>query len=78
VAHAVGTNACGHHSATPYLTLPAHPGGTHLLVTLVVLSADPETNGGPYARRSGPRVRVAATGEVEIRFPDGTREWVPR
>ncbi|MFH8492960.1 DUF2264 domain-containing protein [Streptomyces coeruleorubidus] len=78
VAHAVGTNACGHHSATPYLTLPAHPGGTHLLVTLVVLSADPETNGDPYARRSGPRVRVAATGEVEIRFPDGTRERVPR
>ncbi len=33
VAHAAGTNACGHHSATPYLTLPAHPGGTHLLVT---------------------------------------------
>ncbi|CAM5654667.1 hypothetical protein [Streptomyces afghaniensis 772] [Streptomyces afghaniensis] len=78
VAQAVGTNACGHHSATPYLTLPAHPGGTHLLVTLVVLSADPETNGDPHARRSGPRVRVAATGDVEIRFPDGTRERVPR
>jgi hypothetical protein len=78
VAHAVGTNACGHHSATPYLTLPAHSGGTRLLVTLVVLSADPETNGDPYALRSGPRVRVAATGEVEIRFPDGTRERVPR
>ncbi|MGW7217508.1 DUF2264 domain-containing protein, partial [Streptomyces collinus] len=45
VAHAAGANAYGHHSATPYLTLPAHPGGTHLLVTLVVLSSDPEVNG---------------------------------
>jgi hypothetical protein len=90
VAHATGTNAYGHHSATPHLTLPAHPGGTHLLVTLVVLSADPqvngdlegngdrETNGGPYARGSGTRVRAAVSGEVEIRFPDGTRERVPR
>ena len=83
VAHAAGANACGHHSATPYLTLPAHPGGTHLLVTLVVLSADPEVNGGPtangdpHARGSGTRVRVAVSGEVEIRFPDGTRERVP-
>ncbi|MFE7901960.1 DUF2264 domain-containing protein [Streptomyces sp. NPDC057424] len=77
VAHAVGTNACGHHSATPCLTLPAHPGGTHLLVTLVVLSADPDVNGDPCARVSGTRVRVAATGEVEIRFPDGTLEQVP-
>ncbi|MFG2806407.1 T-complex 10 C-terminal domain-containing protein [Streptomyces massasporeus] len=77
VAHAVGTNACGHHSATPYLTLPAHPGGTHLLVTLVVLSADPDMNDDPHARGSGTRVRVAVAGEVEIRFPDGTRERVP-
>ncbi|WP_030147140.1 DUF2264 domain-containing protein [Streptomyces sp. NRRL S-455] len=79
VAHAVGTNAHGHHSATPYLTLPAHPGCTRLLVTLVVLSADPDVNNGdPHARCSGTRVRVAEAGEVEIRFPDGTRERVPR
>ncbi|AMW15185.1 hypothetical protein A4E84_04735 [Streptomyces qaidamensis] len=96
VAQAAGANAYGHHSATPHLTLPAHPGGTHLLVTLVVLSADPKvngdlkangdpetngdrkTNGDPYARGSGTRVRVAVSGEVEIRFPDGTRERVPR
>ncbi|MFI9751582.1 DUF2264 domain-containing protein [Streptomyces collinus] len=89
VAHAAGANAYGHHSAAPYLTLPAHPGGTHLLVTLVVLSTDPEVNGDletngarqansdPYARGSGTRVRVAVSGEVEIRFPDGTRERVP-
>lgn len=38
----------------------------------------PKTNGDPYARGSGTRVRVAVSGEVEIRFPDGTRERVPR
>ncbi|GAB2848137.1 DUF2264 domain-containing protein [Streptomyces deserti] len=78
VAHATGTNAYGRHSATPHLTLPAHPGGTHLLVTLVVLSADPAVSGDPHALCSDTRVRVAADGEVEIRFPDGTRERVPR
>ncbi|MEU3486667.1 T-complex 10 C-terminal domain-containing protein [Streptomyces massasporeus] len=52
-------------------------------MTLVVLSADPDVtgdptaNGDPHARGSGTRVRVAVSGEVEIRFPDGTRERVP-
>ncbi|CAM5368433.1 hypothetical protein SPURM210S_08447 [Streptomyces purpurascens] len=69
---AVGSNAYGHHSATPLLTLPSHPGGTHLLVTLVVLSADPAV----HALVEGARVRAGADGAVEIRFPDGTRESV--
>ncbi|WP_329055291.1 DUF2264 domain-containing protein [Streptomyces violaceus] len=72
VVAAVGANAYGHHSATPLLTLPSHPGGTHLLVTLVVLSADPEV----HAVVEGTRVRAGADGGVEIRFPDGTRESV--
>ncbi|MER5576557.1 T-complex 10 C-terminal domain-containing protein [Streptomyces massasporeus] len=52
-------------------------------MTLVALSADPDVtgdptaNGDPHARGSGTRVRVAVSGEVEIRFPDGTRERVP-
>lgn len=77
MARTAGTNACGHHSATPYLTLPAHPGGTRLLVALVVLSVDPDVNGDPHARGSGTRVRVAVAGEVESGFRDGTRERVP-
>ncbi|MCX3290255.1 T-complex 10 C-terminal domain-containing protein [Streptomyces sp. NEAU-H22] len=52
-------------------------------MTLVVPSADPDVNGDPtangdpHARGSGTRVRVAVSGEVEIRFPGGTRERVP-
>ncbi|MFF7768697.1 T-complex 10 C-terminal domain-containing protein [Streptomyces massasporeus] len=52
-------------------------------MTLVVLCADPDVtgdptaNGDPHARGSGTRVRVAVSGEVEIRFPDGTRERAP-
>ncbi|MEU1911098.1 T-complex 10 C-terminal domain-containing protein [Streptomyces massasporeus] len=52
-------------------------------MTLVALSADPDVtgdptaNGDPHARGSGTRVRVAVSGEVEIRFPDGTWERVP-
>jgi hypothetical protein len=41
-------------------------------------NGDRKTNGDPHARGSGTRVRVAVSGEVEIRFPDGTRERVPR
>ncbi|MFD3619131.1 DUF2264 domain-containing protein [Streptomyces sp. NPDC058676] len=67
VATALGANAVGHHSATPVLELG---GGARLLVTLVVLSADPD------ALRPGAGASVAADGTVEIRFPDGTRERV--
>jgi hypothetical protein len=67
VVHAVGTNAVGHHSATPCLERAA---GARLLVTLVVLNADART---PY---SGASAAVAADGTVEIRFPDGARERV--
>jgi hypothetical protein len=72
VVAAAGGNAYGHHSATPILTLPSHPGGTRLMVTLVVLSADPVV----HASAEGARVRVTADGSVEIRFPDGRRESV--
>ncbi|MET9968898.1 DUF2264 domain-containing protein [Streptomyces sp. NPDC006356] len=68
VVRAVGTNAVGRHSATPMLQLPqARP----LLVTLVVLSADPRTS------LTGAGATVAADGTVEVRFPDGTVERVP-
>jgi hypothetical protein len=61
-------NAVGRHSATPCLEL----GGVGpLLVTLVVLSADPD------ALLTGASASVSADGTVEIRFPDGARERVP-
>ncbi|MFF7165487.1 DUF2264 domain-containing protein [Streptomyces sp. NPDC008086] len=68
VVRATGTNAVGHHSATPVLQL-ARP--RPLLVTLVVLSADPRT---PL---TGASATVTADGTVEVRFPDGGVARVP-
>ncbi|MEV6590182.1 DUF2264 domain-containing protein [Streptomyces acidicola] len=70
VAHAQEANAYGVHSATPHLVLPVHPGGVHLLVTLVMLGADAEGTRGASAR-------VTEEGVVVIRFPDGAEEEVP-
>ncbi|MEZ3180928.1 DUF2264 domain-containing protein [Streptomyces pimonensis] len=75
VAHRSGHNAHGAHSATPLLTA-AHPGGTLLLATLVVLSADPAVHGVLRAPESDARARAMPDGTVEIRFPDGHRELV--
>ncbi|MFE2486930.1 DUF2264 domain-containing protein [Streptomyces mirabilis] len=69
VARARDANAYGVHSATPHLVLPVHPGGVHLLVTLVVLGRDPELVGAS--------ARVTTGGGVLIRFPDGTEEELP-
>ncbi|GAA3836632.1 DUF2264 domain-containing protein [Streptomyces phyllanthi] len=71
VSQAQEANAYGTYSATPSLLLPVHPGGVHVLVTLVVLGADPEG-----ARRAS--ARVTAEGAVLIRFPDGAEEEVPQ
>lgn len=70
VAHTQEANAYGVHSATPHLVLPVHPGGVHLLVTLVMLGADPEGARGASAR-------VTEEGAVVVRFPDGVEEEVP-
>ncbi|MEV1083070.1 DUF2264 domain-containing protein [Streptomyces sp. NPDC050211] len=69
VAQAVGTNAYGQQSATPYLELART---APLLVTLVMLSGD------PLASHTGASATVADDGTVEIRFPDGIRERVLR
>ncbi|WP_371581195.1 DUF2264 domain-containing protein [Streptomyces sp. NBC_01314] len=68
VARAVGANAYGNHSATPVLRGPA--GSGPVLVTLVMLSGDPR------APHTGASATVDAAGDVDIRFPDGTRERV--
>ncbi|MFK4265746.1 DUF2264 domain-containing protein [Streptomyces milbemycinicus] len=76
VARARDHNAYGRHSATPLLTLDRHPGGTWLLVTLVLLTADPAVYRDIDAVRSGARAGVTPDGSVEIRFPDGVVERV--
>ncbi|WP_051744447.1 DUF2264 domain-containing protein [Streptomyces yerevanensis] len=78
VAHARGANAYGEYSATPCLRLPVHPGRSHLLVSLVVLSADPERPCEPRELRAQAEARVTPEGRVLIRFPDGTQEEVPQ
>ncbi|MEI5523220.1 DUF2264 domain-containing protein [Streptomyces brasiliscabiei] len=70
VLRAVGANAYGHHSATP--VLEGVRGSGPVLVTLVVLSGDPRI---PH---TGASARVDAAGNVDLRFPDGTRERVRR
>ncbi|MCQ9177983.1 DUF2264 domain-containing protein [Streptomyces sp. IBSBF 2953] len=75
VASAHGSNAYGHHSATPLLTA-RHPGGAQLLATLVVLTADPSVHGYPDALRSGTTATVTAKGDVQVLFPDGTAEEI--
>ncbi|MGW2519568.1 DUF2264 domain-containing protein [Streptomyces sp. NPDC001617] len=65
VVHALDANACGRHSATPVLE-----GTGPLLVTLVVLGVDPVV--------AGASATVEADGTVQVCFPDGTRERVPR
>ncbi|WP_331716816.1 hypothetical protein [Streptomyces sp. 3214.6] len=73
VARARGHSAYGEHSAVPLLTTP-HPGGTLLLATLVVLSADPLL---PADHRAGAHAVPFADGALEIRFfPDGATEAV--
>ncbi|MFM9697279.1 DUF2264 domain-containing protein [Streptomyces europaeiscabiei] len=73
VVRAVGANAYGHHSATPVLEEPDGAGRSGpVLVTLVLLSGDPR------APHTGASATVDADGDVDIRFPDGTRERVRR
>lgn len=76
VAQVRGANACGEYSATPCLRLTGHPGRPHLLVTLVVLSADPARPCDPETLRARAGTRVTAAGAVVVRFPDGTEEEV--
>jgi hypothetical protein len=72
VARARGHNAYGDHSAVPVLTAP-HPGGTLLLATLVVLTADPQVSADvPTGAYAAP----APGGTLRIGFPDGTTETV--
>jgi len=69
VANAVDANAYGVCSATPYLTMPDHPGGSAVFVSLVALTGDRVE---PDALHDS--VAVAVDGDrVTVTFPDGER-----
>ncbi|UWE11144.1 DUF2264 domain-containing protein [Actinacidiphila bryophytorum] len=75
VAPARGHNAYGHHSATPLLTA-RHRGGTRLLASLVVLTADPSVAQDLGTLRTGTSATLTPEGTVRVVFPDGTAEEV--
>jgi hypothetical protein len=68
VAREVEANAYGPHSATPYVRLAGHPGGSSVHVTLVVLQRDAAH---PQALRESVTCRPAGDERVRITFPDG-------
>ncbi|MFC8078649.1 DUF2264 domain-containing protein [Streptomyces sp. NPDC057307] len=70
VVRRVGANAYGTHSATPCLRLESHPGGVHVLVTLIALVGDPSAAPDPRELRDAVRVQVADEA-VLLTFADG-------
>ncbi|MFD6988854.1 DUF2264 domain-containing protein [Streptomyces sp. NPDC059943] len=65
-----GANAYGTYSATPCLRLEGHPGGTHLLVTLIALAGDASAAPDASALRDSVHVQVD-DGAVRLTFADG-------
>lgn len=70
VVQRVGANAYGTFSATPCLRLDSHPGGTHVLVTLIALAGDTSAAPDASALRDAVRVQVD-DGAVRLDFADG-------
>ncbi|WP_018566016.1 DUF2264 domain-containing protein [Streptomyces sp. PsTaAH-124] len=68
VAREAEANACGPHSATPYLHAVRHPGGESVHVTLVVLTRDVVH---PWVLRESVRCVRGDDGLVTVTFPDG-------
>ena len=62
VATAEGANAFGRHSATPYVIADAHPGGTAVYVSLVLLTGADETPRPPVVRVEGDQVTLDLPG----------------
>jgi hypothetical protein len=75
VASARGHNEYGHHSGTPLLTA-RHRGGTRLLASLVVLTADPSVAQDLGTLRTGTSATLTPEGTVRVVFPDGTTDEV--
>jgi hypothetical protein len=68
-AQAIDANAFGVCSATPYLTSPAHPGGSAVYVSLIALTGD---RIDPAVLQAS--ITAAVDGDrVTVQFPDGER-----
>ncbi|MYW70424.1 DUF2264 domain-containing protein [Streptomyces sp. SID8379] len=69
-----GLNAFGQHSAVPLLTTSAV--GVRMLVTLVVLTRDPNIRHDAQALHHGARAEIGKGQELVLTFPDGARRHV--
>ncbi|MFI7706859.1 DUF2264 domain-containing protein [Nonomuraea sp. NPDC049480] len=66
VATAHGANAFGPHSATPYLICDAHPGGTAVYVSLVLLTGAAQEPPSPEVRVNGDEITLRPPGGEPI------------
>ncbi|SEU25837.1 DUF2264 domain-containing protein [Nonomuraea wenchangensis] len=64
-----GVNAFGPCSATPYVTCPAHPGGTAVYVSLILLTAAPGEPPLPEVRVTADEVVVTPSTGGPVRVP---------
>ncbi|MFI7642826.1 DUF2264 domain-containing protein [Nonomuraea sp. NPDC049400] len=74
VSTADGVNAFGRDSATPYVTCDAHPGGTAVYASLVLLTGAGQEPPAPAIQVDGEEVTVTLSGgePVKIRLGDVT------
>ncbi|MEV1176335.1 hypothetical protein AB0J09_48900, partial [Nonomuraea sp. NPDC049784] len=67
VASAHGVNAYGRHSATPYVTSDAHPGGTAVYVSLVLLTGTEQEPPTPEIQVDGEEVTLRLSGGEPVK-----------
>ncbi|WP_327712509.1 DUF2264 domain-containing protein [Streptomyces sp. NBC_00464] len=71
VDQARNRSAVGMFSATPLLRLSRYPGGSRLVATLVVLTADPELRDAVVKLSRLAHAHPTSDGSIEVAFPDG-------
>ncbi|MER7619633.1 hypothetical protein ABT361_48595, partial [Nonomuraea wenchangensis] len=75
VVTGAGVNAFGACSATPYVTCPAHPGGTAVYVSLLLLTAAPGEPPLPEVRVTADEVVVTPSTGEPVRVPLREEPW---